>query len=304
MAEVVDILVRDVAVPNDGIQGVVVFVYDATGSTLVTSGTTDADGHVEFMLPGTASPTPTEYQLRTYKQGISSPQPNYIEVYEPAVGSPTGTNNFRLEAAVFILPPSPDPDLCRVSGYMRGPDGRPKGGIDIHFIQRFNPLVVSGVGVMGERVTCRTDATGYIQVDLWRKGVYRAVVQGHENVGRDVLVPDLTSANINYLLFPRVYGVTFDPPGPWSLAAGDELTIDVEVTLTSGYVSSSTAPDDLVYSLPVGDAVASLQVLDDQLILRGSSSGTSVLTIERADNSLAYLPDDAVVGSGTAITVV
>lgn len=304
MAELVDILVRDIAAPNAGIPGVVVFVYNAAGTVLVTSGTTDGDGHVEFMLPGTASPTPTEYQLRTYKQGISSPQPNYIEVYEPVSGSPTGTNDFRLEATVFVLPPSPDPDLCRVSGYMRGPDGRPKRGVNIHFIHRFNPLVVGAVGIMGERVACRTDDAGYVQVDLWRKGCYRAVVSGHENVGRDVLVPDLASANINYVLFPRVLSVTFDPPGPWTIAAGAELTVAVETTLTSGYVAEGTAPDDLTYSLPTNDTVASLQVLDDQLILRGVTPGVSTLTIERADNSLAYLPDDDVVGSGTTITVV
>lgn len=302
--ELVDILVRDVAPPNDPISGVTVFVYDGTGTTLVTSGATDGAGHVQFMLPGTAAPTPTLYQLRTYKQGISSPQPVYIEVFSPAAGSPTGTNNFRIEAAVFVLPQSIDPKLCRLSGYIRWPDGRPKQGIDVHFIHRFNPLIVDGVGVIGERGACRSDKNGYIQIDLYRKGCYRAIVEGHENVGRSVHVPDLSAANINYVLFPRVAGVVFTPAGPWSLAVGAELEIQVDVQLTSGYTIDGTAPEDVLYSLPSGDPTASLQVLDDRIILRGNAPGTSSLTVTRVDTSLAYDPDTAITGSGTTFTVV
>lgn len=302
--ELVDILVRDIAPPNTPIAGVVVFVYDGTGTTLITSGTTDALGHVQFMLPGTAAPAPTLYQLRTYKQGISSPQPIYIEAYSPPAGSPTGTNNFRIEAAVFVLPQAVHPKLCRLSGYVFWPDGRPKRGIDIHFIHRFNPLIVDGVGVLGERVTCRTDKDGYVQVDLWRKGCYRAIVESHENVGRSVHVPDLSAANINYVLFPRVAGVVFTPAGPWSLAVGADLEIEVEVQLTSGYVIDGTAPEDVLYSLPAGDPTASLQLLDDRIILHGNTPGTASLTVARVDSSLAYDPDTAITGSGTTFTVV
>lgn len=302
--ELVDVLVRDIAPPNDPIAGVVVFVYDATGTTLITSGTTDGTGHVQFMLPGTAAPTPTTYQLRTYKQGITSPQPLYIEVFSPPAGSPTGTNNFRIEAGVFTLPPAVDPKLCRLSGYVKWPDGRPKRGIDIHFIHRFNPLIVGDVTILGERVSARTDKDGYVQVDLWRNGCYRAIVESHENVGRSVHVPDLAAANIGKVLFPRVMGVVFTPAGPWSLAVGTELSIAVQVQLTSGYTINGTAPEDVLYSLPAGDPTAALQVQDDVLILRGVAPGTSTLTIQRVDSSLAYDPDDPITGSGTTFTVV
>ena len=302
--ELVDILLRDATPPNDPITGVSVFVYDSTGTTLITSGLTDGTGHVQFMLPGTAAPTPTTYQLRTYKQGISSPQPVYVEVYSPPAGSPTGTNNFRVDADVFVLPQSIDPHLCRVSGYIRGPDGRPKRGADIHFIYRFNPLIVDGAGVIGERVACRTDKDGYVQIDLWRNGCYRAIVEGNENVGRSIHIPDLPAANISYVLFPRVYGVTFTPPGPWVVGVGSQLVVNVQVQLTSGYVTNTTAREDVTYRLPSGDPTAAVQVFDDRIVFLGANPGTAALTVSRVDNSLSYVPDDPIVGTGNTVTVV
>lgn len=302
--ELVDILLRDLAPPNSPIVGVVVFVYDNTGTTLITSGTTDGTGHVQFMLPGAAAPTPTTYQLRTYKQGVSSPQPVYIEVYSPPAGSPTGTNNFRIDADVFTLPVSIDPRLCRVSGYIRGPDGRPKRGVDIHFIYRFNPLIVDGVGVIGERVACRTDKDGYVQIDLWRNGCYRAIVEGNENVGRSIHIPDAPSANINYVLFSRIAGVIFNPPGPWTVGVGSQLLVNVQVQFSSGYVTNSTAREDVTYRLPSGDPTAAVQVLNDRIVFTGAVPGTTTLNVSRVDNSLSYVPDDPIIGTGNTITVV
>lgn len=305
--EVVDVLVQDVAVPNDPVDGVVVRVYDVTGTTLITSGTTDVTGHVSFMLDG--DDPPIRYQLRTYKQGIAIPQPKYVDIYSPPAASSTGTNNFILQAEVFTLPQAVDPKLCRVSGYIKDPAGRPKRGIDIHFIHRFNPLVVGegldgAVGIFGERVVQRTDKDGYFQIDLWRKGCYRAVVESHENAGRTILVPDLAATNINLLLFPRVYAVLFDPPAPWSLGVGQELVIDVQVQLTSGYIAESTAVEDVEYTLPSGTVSVSLEVRDAQLVLRGIAPGAAALSLTRVDSSISYDPDLPIVGDGATITVV
>lgn len=307
--EVVDVLVRDVAVPNDPVAGVVVRVYDETGTTLITSGTTAGDGHVSFMLDGDADPTPIRYQLRTFKQGIAIPQPKYVDIYSPPSDSPTGTNNFRLDAEVFILPPAVDPRLCRVSGYVLDPAGRPKRGIDIHFIHRFNPLIVGespdeAVTVLGERVSHRTDKDGYFQIDLWRNGCYRAIIESHENVGRSVFVPDLAAANIGHVLFPRVYGCTFDPVGPWSIGVGQELVVSVETLLTSGYVIDGTAPEDLIYTISPGSVSVALEIRPDALVFRGLAPGAATLSIERVVKNLAYEPNPDVIGNGTTITVV
>lgn len=304
--EVVDVLIRDIAVPNDPVAGVVVRVYDVTGTTLITSGTTAGDGHVSFLLDGAASPI--RYQLRTYKQGIAIEQPKYVDIYTPPASSPTGTNNFRIDAEVFTLPPAVDPKLCRVSGYIKDPAGRPKRGIDIHFIHRFNPLIVGedadAVGVLGERVAHRTDKDGYFQIDLWRNGCYRAIIESHENVGRSVHIPDLAAANINLVLFPRVYGCVFDPVGPWNIGVGQQLVVGVQTQLTSGYVIDGTAPEDLIYTVSPGSVAVALEVRDDALVFRGLAPGAATLSIQRVVQNLAYDPDNPVIGDGTTITVV
>lgn len=304
--EVVDVLVRDAAVPNDPISGVAVRVYDSAGAVLLTSGTTDGDGHVEFTLDGTDPPT--RYQLRTFKQGISLRNPQAVDIYSPASGSPTGTNEFRLDATVLTLPQAVDPNLCRLSGYMKDPAGRPKAGVDIHFIHRFKPLIVgeddSAVGVYGERVTHRSDRNGYFEIDLWRNGAYRAIIEGHENAGRSIWIPDLPAANINLVLFPRVHAVVFDPVGPWSVGVGQELVVGVQTQLTSGYVIDGTAAEDLLYSVSPGSVAVSLEVRDDALVFRGLAPGAATLSVTRVVENLAYSPDDDVIGDGTTITVV
>jgi hypothetical protein len=304
--EVVDVLVRSVAVPNPPTSGVLVRVYDVTGTTLITAGITDVDGHVSFMLDGGSS-SHIRYQLRTFKIGMALPQPVYIDVYSPPASSPTGTNNFRLDAEVFTLPPAVDPALCRLSGFVRDPAGRARRGLDIHFIHRFKPLIVGegddSVGVLGERIAIRTDKDGFLQVDLYRKGCYHAIVQSHENVARDVFVPDLGAANINLVLFPRVYGVVFTP-STLTVDVGTTLTVNVQVQLTSGYVINGTASDDIDYSQPDGNPSVDLQVLDDRLLLRGLTTGASTLFVKRKDTSLAYEPDSPIVGDATTILVV
>lgn len=302
--ELVDILFRDIALPHNPVMGVLVHVYDQAGTSLITTGTTDSSGHVTFLLPGTAAPTPTRYQLRSFKAGTSLAQPKYIDVFSPPADSPTGTNNFQLDMQVFTHPPATDSNLCRLSGYIRDPAGRYKRGVDIHFIYRFNPLIVGEELVLGERITQRTDKNGYFQIDLWRKGCYRAIIESHENAGRDVYVPDLAAANVNLVLFPRVYSVTYTPTPGWSLAVGQKLDIMVQVTLTSGYVINGTAPEDVLYSLPQGDITASLQVLDDRISIVGANPGTSSVRLSRTDNTLIYEPNDAIVGNGATFTVV
>lgn len=293
MAEVVvDVLLQDSTTAHAPIAGVSVFVYDSTGTTLITSGSTASDGHVQFMLPELLM-----YQFRTYKQGISSPQPTSVDVLSSG-------NTFSIEASVFTLPQSIDPYLCRLSGYMKDISGRPRPGVDVHFINRSSPLIVGDVGVFGERVATRSDASGYMQIDLWRGGIYRAIVEGHENVGRDILVPDLAAANISHVLFPRVEEVIFTPAGPWVMAAGEILVLAVQVRLTSGYLIDGTASEDVTYSLPTNTLVASLQVLDDTITIRSNVTGAVILTAARIDASLAYVPDTEIIGSGTTCTVV
>jgi hypothetical protein len=298
--ELVSLSIQSQGVPADPVAGVLVRVYDEAGATVITEGITDVQGQVEFLLNG--DDPPTRYQLRTYKPGVSVPQPKYVDVYSPGSAAPTGTNAFLInDANVFVRPQSLDSRLCRLSGFIRDPAGRYRPGKDIHFIYRYTPLVVGDELVLGDKIAVRTDRNGYAQVDLWRNGVYRAVIEGHENAGRNIHVPDLPSANINHVLFPRPHRVLFDPPPPWAVAVGSTLEVGVQVELSSGYVVDGAALRDVDYSVE-GSGVA-LQVLDDRLVLTRSMVGTGTLRVRRLISSIAYVPDEAVIGDGSEITV-
>lgn len=285
-----------VPVPVDG---VVVRVYDATGTNLLTSGTSGdvVSGEVEFTLDGDL--TPVEYQLRFHIVGGAVRSPQQIAVYSP----PTPTNAFEVEATVFQRPTSPDPLLCRISGYVVRPNGTPLRGCDIHFVHRQVPIVSAGRLVLGERVTHRTNTAGYVELDLLRGGKYLVTLENYEDVPREVEVPDASSASLADLLFPIPVQVTFDPTGPWTLGVNDELVLTPEVLLSSGAVVEGPATEDLEYVVADG-TVASLTFTETNMTVRGNAAGTTTLQIRRRDTSVRVLPDPGIAGSTVNITVI
>ncbi len=300
--ETVDILVQDDEVTPQPVDGVTVRVYDSAGTTLITSGVTGAvtPGRAEFTLDG--DDPPTEYQLRFSVNGGSIVSPQAIEVYSPPASAPTGANNFEIEASMFSLPPAVNARLCRCSGYVWGPNGRPRKGVDMHFIPCFNPLVVEDIGILGERVAVRSDEDGYVQVDLLRGGEYLATIETHENIQRHVVVPDRTSININHLLFPIVVDVDFTPTGPWTVAADAELEIVPVVTASDFRVLEGTGADDVQYATDDPD-IADVTVAADKIVIRGIAAGTTTLRVTRQDESIVYVPDPGIDGGVVTITV-
>lgn len=285
-----------VPVPVDG---VVVRVYDSTGTTLLTSGTSGGvtPGEVEFTLNGDL--TPTEYQLRFYIVGGAIQSPQQIAVYSPA----TPVNVFQVEASLFVRPTSPDPLLCRVSGYVVRPNGAPLNGCDLHFVHCQTPILSSGRIVLGERVAVRTNTAGYTELDLIRGGTYLVTVQNYEDVPREVEVPDASSASLADLLFPIPIQVTFDPVGPWALNVNEELVLSPEVLLSSGVTIEGPAIEDLEYTV-TDSALASLTYTDTTITVRGNAAGSTTLQIRRRDTSVRVLPDPGITGSTVNITVV
>jgi hypothetical protein len=174
--------------------------------------------------------------------------------------------------------------------------------VDIHFIPCFNPLVVDGIGVLGERVATRTDEDGYISVDLYRDGYYLATVESQENVQREVLVPDRSSVNINHLLFPRVVSVAYSPAGPFTLAAGAELELTPTITASDFRELEGTGSEDVEYSTD-DPSIADVRVGADAITLRGLSPGTTTLRVARSDLSIVYIPDPGISGAAITVTV-
>lgn len=298
--ETVRILVQDDQVVPEPVDDVVVRVYDAAGIVLITSGTTGAvePGIAEFTLDGDT--VPEEYQLRFFINGGSIVSPQQIAVYSPASLAPTSANNFEVNATMFVLPQASNPNLCRASGYVKGPNGQPRRGIDIHFIPLFSPLLVGDDTVLGERVAVRTDTTGFVSVDLYRNGKYEATVESHENIQRSIVVPDRASVNIGDLLFPVVELVEYSDP--LELNVGEALDVTVEVTASNYQVLTGTAGEDVCYSVD-DPSVASIEVLSDRITIHGIATGTTTLRATRRDTSIVLSPDPGISGGATSIVV-
>lgn len=301
--ETVVITVVDDQIVPQPVDGVVVRVFDAAGAVFITEGTTGSvnPGEVEFTLDG--DDPPIQYSLRFYKFGFSTTSPQAVEIYSPPANSPTGTNTFQIQGSEPTLPVAVDPRCCRVSGYIYDGGCRPRRGIDMHFIPQFSPLKVDKRGVLGERVSHRTDKDGYIQLDLWRDGCYQVVIESHENVVRTIVVPDRSSIDIMCLLFPVVESITYSPAAPFSLSVGDELEVTPTVTATDFQVLKGTANGDLLWETE-DPTIASVTVGEDSLIIRGNAPGTTNLVATRKDQTIIHVPDTGITGTPAAITVV
>jgi hypothetical protein len=304
--ESIDILVLSDEIIPVVVDGVVVRVFDDTGTTFITDGVTgfpSLPGHVLFTLNGSASPG-TTYQLRLYINGGSIPSPQYIAVYSPPGSSPTGTNNFQVDAHLFTLPEATDLRLCRASGFFKTGAGRARRGLDMHFIPQFSPLVVEGVGVLGERVAVRTDKTGYVEIDLYRTGIYQVTAEGLEDIQREkIVVPDQPAVNINHLLFPIVTAISYVPAGPWTVAVGGSLDIIPTPTATNAQQLLPPADEDLEYKV-TDTAIASVNVSSTGITIRGVAVGSTTLKVTRRDTSIVYIPDPGITGNTVTINVI
>lgn len=295
---------------NDALAGILVRVFDAAGATFITQGYTSivgADAYAEFTLDGDTPPI--SYTIRLSKTGVAfdgslgddSKSAQLIDIYSPATGSPTGTNNFKVQGQTFTLPVSPDTRLCRASGFFRDGAGRPYANVDIFFIAQFRPAIVDGDAVLGERVMLRTDAAGYAQVDLFRNGEYRATIQSLEDYTKIVMVPDRGSVNIVDLLFPVVEEID------WGMAAlslaVDEVANLTPVVYGSDFrVLTGVALEDVLYAVE-DPTVARVETCTDKVIVTGLTPGTTNLKATRLDQSVVVIPASEITNYLLPLTV-
>lgn len=301
--ETVLVSVNDDQIVPQPVNGVVVRVFDSTGTTFITEATTGLPlaGQVMFTLNGNG-PVPTTYQLRFFVNGGSIQSPQYIQVFSPPSLAPTGANNFVVTASMFTLPSATNPRLCRASGYVWGPDGRLRRGVDLQFIPCFRPLVVDGYGVLGERVSTRSDEEGYVSIDLFRDGIYQVTIESHENTLRTVYVPDRSSINIFHLLFPIVVSVTYTPAPPLTVAVGANLDVTPVVTANDYRTLTGTADADIRWTTDDPN-IAFVSTQPDKLTVTGVSAGTTTLRATRLDSSIVYIDDPGVNGGAISVTV-
>lgn len=287
--ESVDVFVKDQL--GSPIAGVVVKVFSANGGVFYTQAITDDNGQAAFLL------STQSYSMRLYKFRVTFQQPQMFEVLE----SPS-SNVFDVKGEVFVPPVASDARLCRCSGYFRNPDGSAQKYLDLHFFPEFSPILLEGSAVTPRKVLLRTDENGYAQIDLIRGGCYRVTIESLENEERFVRVPDQASASLPNLLYAVVDRVTFEPAGPWTVAAGTELEITPTVYDSVGTVLHGTGQDDVDWS--VSDTnLASVSVGEFKLTIRATGAGSLELRAERKDQSIIRIPDVPIAGQPIALTI-
>jgi len=294
--EPVDVYVLSSAPDNAPIAGAVVHVYSTDGALFYTRGETDESGKASFLL------STQSYSLRFFKQHTQFTQPQLMEVVGPPAPAVPSSNVFNVYCEVLSVPVASDPRLCRASGFFRDVSGSPKRNLDIHFIARFDPILLDGDGVVTERQTIRTDDNGFAQIDLIRFGNYCAMIQDREDLLRAVSVPNQASVNLPDLLFPRVKTVTLDPSGPYSLYVEDSIEVTPTVVTTDGRELDGAAIADVLWSSS-DTGVATVAVSGDNLVITAVGAGEASVVAERRDTSVISIPDTPVEVVDGAISV-
>ena len=288
--ELVTFTITDDNPAKTPVAGVVVRLFDSTGTTFITQGVTDDDGEALFNLLA-----PVTYQARFSKTKFSLYPVQNVDVLEAPVAPQT--NEFLITGHVFKPPEAVHPRLCRCSGFFLYPNGAPAPNHDVQFIAKFNPLLFEGDAMLKERVNQRTDERGYLEIDLVRCGMYDVTVEGFEDQLRCITIPDYPSSNLPDLLFPVIDRVELDPPGPYAIGVGAANEIEITPTVwdSSGRKLPGTALVDVLWRVSDPN-VGSVNVTSDKLFLRGLVPGAAQLLALRADNSIVRIPNTAVMG--------
>jgi hypothetical protein len=283
------------------VQDVSVRVYDED-DVFMTEGVTDANGQFVLPLAGSASPG-TSYIIRLRKNGYTVPSGHtqFINVLDPLPVGATNTFDFTLHEVT--IPESVDPLMCRVSGYLVDASMQPRKNVNIRFITRkgfpdssigimaqtSNPTVVGG-RIIAADVTVTTDRLGYVEVSLPRGGVFDVHVSGLEHpsgVVSPVVIPELSAARLEDILFPYVQSVSYTP-NPVSVVLGMFTDVALSITLSSGAALTEVADINNFVVFAVADpSVASAVVINPgQLRVNGASAGSTTISATRATGAL------------------
>lgn len=271
MAVPVDIFVNsDEPVPAP-IAGVFVSVLDPVTFAVVATATTDVTGRAAFSLPGVVTPG-TPYEVRFFKLGVRFVNPLQIAVEEP----PVTTNKFDMSGTLLVLPAATDPRVCRCSGRFMSFSNIPIIGATVRFMAKAEsgfqvPKVVDGNIISAEVLATKTDADGFVEVDLIRGAQYYITFSGEDDVVWNILVPDRASVNLIELIHPQPLLLTWDsteaPGNAVSVQVGETKVIHFKLTYSdfeeTGVGSSKWITfnngDDSIMSVGYSDGTVSVE---------------------------------------------
>jgi hypothetical protein len=311
MAEKVYISTRTVINAGDPVPGIKVSLYPTGGGALIIESTSNNDGLVYLGERDAAT-----YEIHISPSVAAVVTSGTIQSIEVVGGS---TNYFDVQVNTSGLPTSSDDTLCRCSGYFVTSYGQAIEDLSIHFSVYDVRTLAYYAGqdttkaVIPTTQVVKTDSAGFTSVDLYGGETYHVFLEGYENMSRDIVVPELTSAPLPDVLFPIPGRVEYKNSGALlipvsaptltlSLAGTASATLSVSTIYRSGlvqtgFVDVTTKVDD--------ETVATASVGDDDIEITAIAVGTATLQLTRVvSGGVSVAPALLAMQGNLSITVV
>ncbi len=286
---IVTITIQNDDVLNTKLQGVSIYIY-TTLAVFVTSGITDSLGVLTISLPDAS------YDLLFFNYGFSTIQPQRIVVDSLLI------NHFLVTGHLRTRPESLNPDLCRVSGYIYGPDGKPRKEVTTRFNQKKRNVIVSGNEILNIPIAFYSDEKGYFQFDLYKEMCFESYIDGYE-YRLHSKVPNHPSVDLFKLLFPLQVLITHPGTIITTLSGGpifDSFAVfynDENRGLLSNEFSK------VLYTLDNPDILA-ITFTETQVDIIPYATGTCNITFTRVINeNYVWRPADAFTAPTLTITI-
>lgn len=182
-----------------------------------------------------------------------------------------------------------DPDLCRISGYLKNAHGQPLKGWSFVLRYCYSPMgIITDTLILQERLTIKADASGYVEFDLLRNSqVALELPNLLPWIHKKLTVPDTASADLLDFLFPYLVSVEFCDTGPVSIVVGGGVTAKLEGTLSNGEVV--TVPGSAATYVSSDPAVLTPAAPPS---FRALSAGVATVTVTAVDRSKIDMNED------------
>lgn len=304
---------------GDPIENATIKLHNSSSKALLQTSTTDATGRASFVAVDPALNSGL-YEIRIFcgfPCDITNGNLQNITVLDgPELPL---KNEFTVTVTPEALPTAVNTNLCRCSGYFRDMRGQALKDVNIRVFEERIPNIeyqssadYKSIAVVPKERVLRTDANGYVSVDLYRDSLYSILVQNYTNNFRQVKTPDAAAANLVDIIFPVVKTVRWYDAGVQllpSTAPTVSLTVGAnkELTIIASFFSAVVADDSEVTLTSSNTSVVTVAKSGDEVTLRPVAAGTANITIARAtpptgSGGITIYPEPAVVGT-LAVTV-
>lgn len=192
-------------------------------------------------------------------------------------------------SGTLLTPDAPsNPDLCRVSGYIRDIHGDPLKAAVLTIRHKYDPIAVGqDTLVINERQEAKTDANGLVTFDLYQGAEVEIEIPNLGNtLVRTVTVPEQSTIDLIALILPHLVSAAFDDSDPVALVVDERKTFSVTGTFSDGTTDDITAACTLTSA---DEAVAS-KVMGAQFV--GIAAGSTTISLDSIDQDKLETNED------------